>query len=247
MAKLVISELSKVFNGVPVLNGVSLTAETGQVLVLLGSSGSGKSTLLRCVNQLETPDAGRMQVDGLQFEFGGKPASRQDLLALRSQVGMVFQQFNLWPHRTILQNLIEAPVKVLKQPKTQVVAEAQALLKTMGLADKADAYPMSLSGGQQQRAAIARALMMKPKLMLFDEPTSALDPENISEVLNTIQTLSQSGMTMLIATHEIGFAQKAATRVVFLEKGKILEAGTVECLSKPKTERLQQFLNAMKH
>ncbi len=247
MPILTITNLSKSFGDNPVLKNVSLTAETGNVIVLLGSSGSGKSTLLRCVNQLEPPDQGTIQFAELTFQFGAKSIPSDKLLALRSQVGMVFQQFNLWPHRTVLQNLIEAPMKVLKLPKKAAIEQAKALLKTVGLSDKINAHPISLSGGQQQRAAIARALMMKPTLMLFDEPTSALDPENVNEVLNVMVNLAKSGMTMLIVTHEIGFAKKVATHAVFLEKGHILESGTVDILSTPSTERLQKFLTALSH
>ena len=224
-----------------------MTANTGDVVVLLGSSGSGKSTLLRCINQLEAPDSGAIYLNQLSFEFTEKPTPPAELLALRSQVGMVFQQFNLWPHRTVLENLIEAPIKVLNYSKKQAITAAEEMLTTVGLSDKAKAYPISLSGGQQQRAAIARALMMKPQLMLFDEPTSALDPENVHEVLTVINALAKSGMTMLIASHEIGFAKKVATHAVFLEKGCILEAGTVDILSAPKTERFERFLNALSH
>jgi ABC-type polar amino acid transport system ATPase subunit len=247
MTVLTITHLNKTFGHNPVLKNLSLSTEAGNVVVLLGSSGSGKSTLLRCINQLETPEAGQIDVAGLSFQFGQKPIASAQLLKLRSHVGMVFQQFNLWPHRTLLQNLIEAPIKVLKLSKKEAIAQAQALLATVGLSDKANAHPVSLSGGQQQRAAIARALMMKPTLMLFDEPTSALDPENVNEVLSVMVNLAKSGMTMLIATHEIGFAKKVATHAVFLEKGSILESGTADILLNPKTERFRRFLTALAH
>lgn len=247
MKKLNVQTLSKSFGNHTVLNDVSVSAETGNVVVLLGSSGSGKSTLLRCINQLEKPDAGVVDVAGLHFEFDKKPTSSEKLVELRTKVGMVFQQFNLWPHKTILENLIEAPIQVLKISKSAATEEAKKLLGTVGLSEKMDAYPINLSGGQQQRAAIARALMMKPELLLFDEPTSSLDPENVNEVLNVMNTLAKSGMTMMIATHEIGFAKKVASHAVFLDQGKILESGTVEILSDPKTERFRRFLSALTH
>ena len=251
MAKITVQNVHKSFKHVKVLEGVSFSAEAGDVVVLLGCSGSGKSTLLRCVNQLEVPDVGDIAIDQLEMHFhdsGKLSLSRQQLSQLRARVGMVFQQFNLWAHMTILQNLIEAPVHVLGEKKSVVTRRAEKLLAKVGIADKKDVYPEQLSGGQQQRAAIARALMMKPEILLFDEPTSALDPEMVGEVLKVIQTLAEEGMTMLIATHEIGFAKNVASKMIFLEKGKIHEEGIApEIFNQPKTERLQQFLEAVRH
>ncbi len=245
--KLEVINLEKYFGHLQVLKGVSLSAKAGEVIVLLGSSGSGKSTLLRCLNLLEKPNSGEVIIDGIDLKYGKHTAiSAKEMRKLRQKVGMVFQQFNLWPHLSILENLITAPVCVLKQTKAQAIAHAKELLAKVGIADKADSYPSQLSGGQQQRAAIARGLMMNPEIMLFDEPTSALDPEMTNEVLKVIKALAAEGMTMLIATHEIGFAKEVATHALFLEQGKIVEQGPArEMLSHPKTERLQQFLQSV--
>lgn len=247
--KIIVKNLQKSFNNHAILQGVSFTARQGDVVTLMGSSGSGKSTLLRCLNLLTTPDTGIIQIDNQIFEFSWDrphPLSVNQITTLRKRIGMVFQQFNLWAHKTVLQNLIAAPIYVLKQSKHIVIAQAEELLRKVGLSDKKNKYPLELSGGQQQRAAIARALMMNPEIMLFDEPTSALDPEMVNEVLNVMQSLATEGMTMLVATHELGFARRVSTKSAFLDKGIILEEGnTQEMFNHPKTQRFQQFLQAM--
>ena len=250
MHKLKVHDLHKSFHDHAVLRGVSFSANQGDVVVLLGTSGSGKSTLLRCINLLTVPNQGSLQIDQeiIQFHPDSRlPISDQQLVHLRTSCGMVFQQFNLWAHMTVLQNLIEAPIYVLKQDKQQAIHDAELLLKKVGLIDKRDRYPASLSGGQQQRAAIARALMMKPDIMLFDEPTSSLDPEMVGEVLAVMQQLAASGMTMIIATHELGFAKRVATHAIFLDEGKIGEEGDVSMFTQPKTARFKRFLEAMQH
>lgn len=231
IARLSVRDIRKSFGAHEVLRGISLEARDGDVISLLGSSGSGKSTLLRCINLLEIADAGEIWVDGEQIRMthkGGKswPASQKQVDHIRSELGMVFQSFNLWSHMTILQNVIEGPVHVLKRPRIECVAEAEALLEKVGIADKRDAYPARLSGGQQQRAAIARALAMKPKVMLFDEPTSALDPELVGEVLRVMRALAEEGTTMLVVTHEMSFARNVSNRVVFMKEGQIESSGT---------------------
>lgn len=244
-------QLHKRFGDQHVLRGVSFSAGLGDVVAVMGSSGSGKSTLLRCINLLTIPDSGVLHIDNQALTFTARqrhPLSAKQIAQLRRKIGMVFQQFNLWPHLTVLQNLIEAPVQVLKQPRSSAIEQAQILLEKVGLADKQRQYPGQLSGGQQQRAAIARALMMKPEIMLFDEPTSALDPEMVNEVLNVMRALAAEGMTMLVATHELGFARNVATHAMFLEHGVLLEQGTArEMFSNPKTRRFQQFLEAVQH
>lgn len=251
MSKLIVQDLHKAFKGKSVLSGVSFAAAKGAVVALMGSSGSGKSTLLRCINLLTTPDDGMIQIDKqvMQFNHAQKTVlTHAQLVHLRKKVGMVFQQFNLWAHMTVLQNLIEAPIHVLKQPKSTATQEAQLLLAKVGLADKAHCYPAELSGGQQQRAAIARSLMMKPELMLFDEPTSALDPEMVGEVLMVMQQLAAEGMTMLVATHELGFARRVANQLIFLDAGTIVEQGEIKTLfNNPQTPRLKRFLETMQY
>ncbi|MEU3643333.1 amino acid ABC transporter ATP-binding protein [Lentzea sp. NPDC034063] len=238
----------KSFGHTEVLKGIDLEVERGEVVCLLGPSGAGKSTFLRCVNHLETIDAGRIWVDGVPVGFraaGGKlyELRERDAAHQRRDVGMVFQRFNLFPHRTALENVMEGPVQVLGRGRAEVRAEALALLERVGLSEKASAYPGSLSGGQQQRVAIARALAMKPKLMLFDEPTSALDPELVGEVLDVMTSLARDGMTMIVVTHEIGFARSVADRVVFLVDGAVVESGTpADVLDNPQQPRTQQFL-----
>jgi polar amino acid transport system ATP-binding protein len=238
----------KSFGHTEVLKGIDMTVERGEVVCLLGPSGAGKSTFLRCVNHLETIDAGRIWVDGVPVGFrahGGKlyELRERDAAHQRRDVGMVFQRFNLFPHRTALENVMEGPVQVLGRGRAEVRAEALALLERVGLAEKATAYPAQLSGGQQQRVAIARALAMKPKLMLFDEPTSALDPELVGEVLDVMTSLARDGMTMIVVTHEIGFARSVADRVVFLVDGAVVETGTPsDVLDNPQQPRTQQFL-----
>jgi octopine/nopaline transport system ATP-binding protein len=226
ITRLSVRDIRKSFGEHEVLRGISLEARDGDVISVLGSSGSGKSTLLRCINLLEIADAGEIWVDGEQIRMvqkAGKnrPASQKQVDHIRSELGMVFQSFNLWSHMTILQNVIEGPLHVLKRPRAECVAEAEALLEKVGIADKRHAYPAHLSGGQQQRAAIARALAMKPKVMLFDEPTSALDPELVGEVLRVMRALAEEGMTMLVVTHEMSFARDVSNRVVFMKEGQI--------------------------
>ncbi len=243
--------VAKRFGAVQALSGVSLDVARGEVVCLLGPSGSGKSTLLRCVNHLERPDAGAVWVAG---ELIGYRRDGDRLLELpdaavarqRRRCGMVFQRFNLWPHLTAAQNVAEGPVRVLRRPKAEAREAARALLARVGLADKADAYPAQLSGGQQQRVAIARALAMEPAVMLFDEPTSALDPELVGEVLAVMRDLAGTGMTMLVVTHEIGFAREAADRVVFMDAGAVVEEGpAARVLSAPAQARTRDFLSAV--
>ncbi|GGP71752.1 amino acid ABC transporter ATP-binding protein [Saccharothrix coeruleofusca] len=239
----------KRFGGTEVLRGVDLEVAQGQVVCLLGPSGAGKSTFLRCVNHLETIDEGRIWVDGQPVGFverGGKlhELRERDVARQRRGIGMVFQRFNLFPHRTALENVVEGPVRVLGEPKREAAGRARALLERVGLAEKADAYPHQLSGGQQQRVAIARALAMRPKLMLFDEPTSALDPELVGEVLEVMVDLAREGMTMIVVTHEIGFARQVADEVVFLVDGAVVESGPpARVLENPREQRTRQFLS----
>ena len=245
-----VRDLRKRFGSLEVLRGISLDAAEGQVISILGSSGSGKSTMLRCINMLETPDAGEIAIGGeviaLRKGRSGRtePADRSQVDRIRSRVAMVFQSFNLWSHLTVLENVIEAPVHVQKRPRADCIAEAEALLAKVGIADKRNHYPAHLSGGQQQRAAIARALAMKPKLMLFDEPTSALDPELVGEVLRVMRSLAEEGRTMLVVTHEMGFARDVSSRVVFLHKGMVEEDGPPgEVFSAPTSPRFRQFIS----
>ncbi|MEI7064797.1 amino acid ABC transporter ATP-binding protein [Dickeya chrysanthemi] len=232
-----------------VLKGIDLNVYPGEVVVILGPSGSGKSTFLRCINHLEDMDAGSIMVGKEQIGYELKHGrlhrlSPRCIARQRQEIGMVFQQFNLYPHMTVLQNIIEAPIGVHKQPKEEAIRYAKELLATVGLSDKADAWPRHLSGGQQQRVAIARALAIKPRLMLFDEPTSALDPELVGEVLATMRTLAEQGLTMIVVTHEIGFAREAADRVVFMDGGVVVEQGSAEeVLGNPRHPRTQAFLS----
>lgn len=244
-----VNNIHKKFGSLEVLKGVSLTAYDGDVISILGSSGSGKSTLLRCINLLENPSQGKITVGGdtLQLKRGKagnlQASNRKQLNELRTKVGFVFQSFNLWPHKTVLQNIIEGPTQVLKLSKTQAVAEAEILLGKVGLIDKKDAYPSNLSGGQRQRVAIARALAMQPQVLLFDEPTSALDPELVNEVLVVMRDLAAEGRTMLIVTHEMRFAREVSSKVVFLHQGQIEEMGTPEqVFDNPKSPRVQEFM-----
>lgn len=243
--------LHKRFGNIEVLKGVSLTAREGDVISLIGASGSGKSTLLRCINMLEVPDQGRILVDGesihLNFDRPGAPlvSDAKQLVRIRSSLGMVFQNFNLWPHRTVLENLIEAPTQVLRESRAEATERAEALLERVGLAAKRNEYPAFLSGGQQQRVAIARALAMRPKVMLFDEPTSALDPELVGEVLRVIRSLAEEGRTMILVTHEMAFARDVSSKVAYLHQGLIEEAGSPdEVFVHPRSERCRQFVNA---
>jgi len=233
-----VEELQKRFGALHVLKGVNLEVQKGEVLVIIGPSGSGKSTLLRCINLLIEPDSGRVFLDGTQV-------NRRDIRPewVRQQVGMVFQSFNLFAHLTALQNVTLGPVRVLGTDAAAAEAQGRKLLDRVGLADKADAYPAQLSGGQQQRVAIARALAMNPKAMLFDEPTSALDPEYIREVLDVMAALAMDGMTMIVVTHEMGFASTAAKRILFMDAGRIIEEGSPEeIFHRPKQERTRMFV-----
>ena len=246
---LTVENMRKRFGAHEVLKGVSLTAREGDVISILGASGSGKSTFLRCINLLETPDEGSVTVGGetlaMRTRRDGRreAADRRQLDRIRSELGMVFQSFNLWSHMTILENLVEAPIHVQKRPRGEAVAEARALLDKVGIGDKADYYPAHLSGGQQQRAAIARALAMRPKVMLFDEPTSALDPELVGEVLRVMRKLAEEGRTMLVVTHEMSFAREVSNRVVFLHQGLVeAEGPPAELFGAPKSERFARFI-----
>ncbi|MEJ7137622.1 ABC transporter ATP-binding protein [Amphibiibacter pelophylacis] len=248
--KLEALDIHKSYGDKPVLRGVSLTAQAGDVISLIGSSGSGKSTLLRCINLLERPQKGQIRVAGEALRLA--PArdgmlQAQDsaqLQRLRTRLAMVFQHFNLWSHMTVLENIIEAPVQVLRQPKAQAVERARHYLNKVGLSGVEKSFPAHMSGGQQQRVAIARALAMEPEVMLFDEPTSALDPELVGEVLRVMQTLAQEGRTMIVVTHEMAFAREVSNHVVFLHQGLIEEQGDPrQVLNQPSSERLQQFLS----
>jgi len=243
--------VQKYFGTFHVLKDIEFEIKKGEVVCIIGPSGSGKSTFLRCINQLEQIDAGYIAVDG---EIAGYrregnrlyPLPDHEIARQRQAVGMVFQKFHLFPHRTVLQNIIEGPVGVQKRPRQECVAEARALLKRVGLADKAESYPGELSGGQQQRIAIARALAMKPKAMLFDEPTSALDPELVGEVLGVMKELAAAGTTMIVVTHEIGFCREVADRVLFMDAGMIVDTGTpAEILEDPKNRRVKNFISAV--
>ena len=247
-----VTDLHKRFGPLEVLKGVSLTANQGDVIAIIGGSGSGKSTLLRCINMLELPTAGSVAIHGETIAMkkdgrgGQMPSDRKQVERLRAQLGMVFQSFNLWQHMTILQNVIEAPVHVLGRPKDEAIATAEALLRRVGLYEKRDAYPAFLSGGQQQRAAIARALAIQPLVMLFDEPTSALDPELVGEVLAVIGDLAKEKRTMILVTHEMKFAREVANHIVFLSQGKIEEQGPPDQIfGAPKSERLKRFISSI--
>lgn len=234
-----ITNLSKSFEGIDVLKGISTTVKKGEVLAIIGPSGSGKSTFLRCLNLLEEPTGGEILFEGSKLND-----PKSDINALRERIGMVFQQFNLFPHMNVKENIELAPMKVLGKSKEEASKKADELLKRIGLFDKADSYPNQLSGGQKQRIAIARALAMDPDVMLFDEPTSALDPEMVGEVLELMKELAKSGMTMAVVTHEMGFAREVATRVIFIDEGVIKEEGAPEdFFSNPKDQRLKDFLS----
>jgi polar amino acid transport system ATP-binding protein len=241
-----IDRLSKSFGGQKVLDDVSLTMRERETVCILGPSGSGKSTLLRCVNWLEVPESGTVMLSGSPVgrnESGTTPMGDAELARMRTRMGMVFQHFALWPHMTVLQNVMEAPVLVQRRPRAEVRREAEALLAKVGLADKRNAFPSRLSGGQKQRVGIARALAMRPELLLFDEPTSALDPELVGEVLSVMEDLRHDGMTMLIVTHEMAFAREAANRIVFLDHGRVVEEDVPErFFTAPATTRARQFL-----
>ncbi len=245
-----VKNLHKSFGNVEVLKGISLDAQEGDVVSILGSSGSGKSTFLRCINLLETPNSGEVTVAGETIRMlpdangGSRPADRKQVDRIRSQLGMVFQSFNLWSHKTVLENVIEAPVHVQGRNRAECIEEAEALLAKVGIAEKRNFYPAHLSGGQQQRAAIARALAMRPKVMLFDEPTSALDPELVGEVLRVMRALAEEGRTMLVVTHEMGFARDVSSRVVFLHQGVVEEDGRPQdVFANSRSERFRQFIS----
>ena len=244
-----VENLHKSFGNVDVLKGISLVAREHEVVSILGSSGSGKSTFLRCINLLETPNSGKVYVQGELInmrERDGReaiPQDRQQVERIRSKLGMVFQQFNLWAHMTVMENVIEAPVHVLKIPKAEALERAKQVLHKVGMYERKDYHPAHLSGGQQQRAAIARALAMDPELMLFDEPTSALDPELVGEVLKVMRSLAEEGRTMLVVTHEMSFAKDVSNHVIFLHEGLVEESGIPEqVFSQPKSKRFRQFL-----
>ncbi|WP_028267749.1 amino acid ABC transporter ATP-binding protein [Arthrobacter sp. MA-N2] len=245
-------KVHKSYGRIEVLKGVDLEVRAGEVLCLIGPSGSGKSTFLRCINHLETVDGGRLWVDGEVVGYEQRNGrlhelADPDICRRRAEIGMVFQHFNLFPHMTVMENLIEAPTRVLKESKAEAVKRASRLLEQVGLSDKANAYPRHLSGGQQQRVAIARALCMRPKLMLFDEPTSALDPELVGDVLNVMRELAKSGMTMIVVTHEMGFAKDVADRVAFFNGGQIVELGPArQVITSPAHERTKAFLASVR-
>ncbi len=241
-------QVHKAFGDLHVLKGIDLTVEPGTVTVILGPSGSGKSTFLRLINQLETITGGEIDVDGEMIGYKRLPNGElqtlndKEIARQRAKLGMVFQKFNLFPHMTALENVMEAPVHVLHMPKAEARKLAIKELERVGLGERLDYYPAQLSGGQQQRVAIARALAMKPEIMLFDEPTSALDPELVGEVLNVMRSLANDGMTMIVVTHEIGFAKEVADQIVFMDGGVVVERGTPDIIDHPKEERFQDFL-----
>jgi polar amino acid transport system ATP-binding protein len=241
-----IKKLSKSFSGIEVLRDIDLVVNKGEVVSVLGSSGSGKSTMLRCINWLEVPDRGTIHIAGQRIgihESSERKMTARELAVLRAKTGMVFQAFNLWPHLSVIQNVMEAPIHVKGMPREQARAKAVELLDKVGLADKHEAYPFTLSGGQKQRVAIARALAMSPEVLLFDEPTSALDPERVGEVLTVMKNLSSEGYTMIVVTHEMEFARAVSDQVVFLEKGLIIEKAPPEkFFSNPDTDRVRKFL-----
>jgi octopine/nopaline transport system ATP-binding protein len=246
-----IRDLRKRFGPLEVLKGVSMSAADGEVISILGASGSGKSTMLRCINMLEVPDGGEVAIGGetiaLEKDRRGRmrPADGGQVDRIRMKVAMVFQSFNLWSHMTVLENVVEAPVHVQKRPRAEAVAEAEALLAKVGIAEKRNHYPAHLSGGQQQRAAIARALAMRPQVLLFDEPTSALDPELVGEVLRVMRALAEEGRTMLVVTHEMSFARDVSSRVVFLHQGVVEEEGPpAQVFGAPRSERFRQFISS---
>lgn len=233
-----VKNLHKAFGKIEVLKGIDVSIAEKEVVVIIGPSGSGKSTLLRCMNYLEVPTGGEITVDDIPLN------NESNINKVRAEVGMVFQRFNLFPHMTVLENIVLAPVKVRKLTKAAAIADARELLRKVGLEDKADAYPPQLSGGQQQRVAIARALAMKPKVMLFDEPTSALDPEMVNEVLDVMKNLAKEGMTMVVVTHEMGFAREVGDRVLFVDDGRIIEQGTpADIFERAGEERTKLFLS----
>ncbi len=252
VATLEVRNLHKHFGSHEVLKGINLTAHKGDVISIIGSSGSGKSTFLRCINLLETPSSGDVLVHGELIRMKSSklgerfPESRQQVERIRSRLAMVFQSFNLWSHMTVLQNVIEVPIQVLKIPRAEAIEKAEMLLHRVGLYERLDYYPGHLSGGQQQRAAIARALAVDPEVMLFDEPTSALDPELVGEVLQVMRNLAEEGRTMLVVTHEMSFARDVSNRVMFLHQGVVEEEGDPkELFANPQSERFKQFISSI--
>jgi octopine/nopaline transport system ATP-binding protein len=248
-AAISVKDMRKSFGDHEVLKGISLEAHKGDVISILGSSGSGKSTFLRCINLLETPDSGEVRVDGelIRMKRGRDghqmPADTRQVERMRADLAMVFQSFNLWSHMTVLENLVAAPTHVLKRPRAECLEQAEALLKRVGIWERRNYYPPHMSGGQQQRAAIARALAMNPKVMLFDEPTSALDPELVGEVLRVMRSLAEEGRTMLVVTHEMGFARDVSSQVMFLHKGEVDSLGEPkEMFAHPPTQQFKQFI-----
>jgi len=238
-----IRDLHKRFGRIHAVDGVSMDVQRGEVIVIIGPSGSGKSTLLRCVNRLEVPNSGTIIIDGVTLGSDERQVNK-----MRAEVGMVFQQFNLFPHMTVLENIVLGPMVVLGRGRDEATTLAHELLDKVGIPEKSDVYPEQLSGGQQQRVAIARSLAMQPKIMLFDEPTSALDPEMIKEVLDVMLALAQEGMTMLVVSHEMGFARASAHRMVFMDQGQIIESAAPEVLfTSPQQERTQRFLSQILH
>lgn len=238
--------ICKAWGQLDVLKSVDLKCDKGETLVLLGPSGAGKSSLLRVLNLLDTPDNGSVSIAGENFDFSANMNAKQfrkRSQLLRQKVGMVFQQYNLWPHMTVMDNLLEAPTKILKQSKSAARAEAMQILDKLQLADKADVFPLALSGGQQQRVAIARALMMKPEVLLFDEPTAALDPEVTNQVADIIKSLSATGITQVVVTHEVDFARKVASQVCYMEQGKVVEFGSAAHFAQPQTLEFTNYLN----
>ncbi|ELQ6216877.1 L-cystine ABC transporter ATP-binding protein TcyN [Cronobacter dublinensis] len=245
MSAIEVKNLVKQFHGQTVLHGIDLQVQTGEVVAIIGPSGSGKTTLLRSINLLEQPESGTVRVGDILIDTAKSAREQRGMVrALRQQVGFVFQSFNLFPHRTVLENIIEGPVIVKGEPKAEATARARELLAKVGLSGKENSYPKRLSGGQQQRVAIARALAMRPEVILFDEPTSALDPELVGEVLNTIRQLAQEKRTMVIVTHEMSFARDVADRAIFMDQGKIVEQGEAKALfANPTQPRTRQFLD----
>jgi len=245
-AVLTVRNLHKSFGGTEVLKSIDLTVRRGTVMTLIGPSGSGKTTVLRCLNGLEVPDGGSVDVAGeLRLDFAG-PVGKRELAALRDRSAMVFQHYNLFPHMTVLENVIEGPVQVQRRPRAEAVTDAEQLLERVGLREKRDAYPFELSGGQQQRVGIVRALALRPQLLLFDEPTSALDPELVGDVLSVIKELADENWTMVIVTHELEFARQVADEVVFMADGVVVERGNPEdVLKRPTHERTRQFLHRL--
>ncbi|MBE5252841.1 L-cystine ABC transporter ATP-binding protein TcyN [Mixta mediterraneensis] len=244
MSAIEVSKLVKSFNGQTVLHGIDLDVAPGEVVAIIGPSGSGKTTLLRSINLLEVPDSGRITVGDITIEATlAQTRQKEEVRRLRQQVGFVFQNFNLFPHRSVLENIIEGPVIVKGEPKAEAIARARSLLEKVGLQGREESFPRRLSGGQQQRVAIACALAMRPEVILFDEPTSALDPELVGEVLNTIRALAEEKRTMVIVTHEMSFARDVADRAIFMDQGRIVEQGAAkELFSQPQQARTQQFL-----